>query len=356
MSSAVLFLKASLRNRSFLFWMVLFPALLMLIFGALYGGGGEEQKAPVFLYARGELGDVLREALNGTFDLRVVEEVRDPTAFVLNATARLRTPATLGVVNGTVVAVYSASGIWGPVVRGAVEGALYYAFYPNLNLPVNITLKVLGDGGSSTPLAMGPAIVATVLVLVEAMGAGITGTLGILSSVVSTGLNKRAAISKIGRLRLALAAVAATLLSSFVGIFAILSVAEAVHRVDVFMLVATWQLWASYMLNFLFFAGLALLLTNVVVMRKAEANTMMLVAVLLYLTFAFLTGYFIPIEVMPRDLANFALSTPTSYTAAFARSAVLGGMPPLDMLYYPATASLAVFLLGLYFFKPYSKP
>lgn len=53
-----------LRTRSFVFWMVIFPVLLMVVFGGLYGGGAEEQKAPVYLHADGPLREVLEDVLN----------------------------------------------------------------------------------------------------------------------------------------------------------------------------------------------------------------------------------------------------------------------------------------------------
>ncbi|AFA39698.1 hypothetical protein Pogu_1671 [Pyrobaculum oguniense TE7] len=35
--------------------MVIFPVLLTVVLGGLYGGGAEEQKAPVYLHADGPL-------------------------------------------------------------------------------------------------------------------------------------------------------------------------------------------------------------------------------------------------------------------------------------------------------------
>lgn len=358
LKAVYLFFISTLRTRAFLIWMVLFPALLMVIFGALYAGeGGEAQKPPVFLYANGTLKEALEIALNSTFDLKIVDKVGSPDLFVLNATASLRIPATLVVANGSVVEIYSASGIWGPLVMSTVAGVLYSFYYPNVQLPVNVSLKIVdGVANATSLLAQSPTTVAIVLTLVEAMGAGITGVLGVLGSLVVTGLNKKAALSKIGKARLALTATGSALLSSFIGTSAILTAAYMVYKVDPAVILAKWQWWASYLLNFAFFAGIALLVTNALVMGKVEAGSVMSVGVMLYLVFAFTTGYFIPIEVMPKAMADFALSMPTSYTFTFAKVAALGGQAPLSLLYYPAAAATAALLFGLYFFKPYSRP
>lgn len=357
LKAAYLLLLSALRNKSYLFWMVIFPVLLMALFGALYSGGGGEQKPPVFLYANGTMEKVLENALNSTFDLKIVERVEDPTVFVLNATAALRLPATLIVANQSTISIYSASNIWGPIVAEAVDGALYYAFYPQAQIPVNVTLKIIGGEANATSLlAQGPTSVAVALTLVEALGAGITGVLGMLGALVVTGLNKRAALSRISKIRIALAAAIAAFLASLVGVNAILIVAGVLYRVEPADILAKWQWWASYVLNYLLFAGIALLMTRALVMGKAEAQTMMGTGVMLFLLFAFATGYFIPLEVMPKAMADFALSMPTSYTLAFARVAVLGGPADPAELFYPAVAAIAVFSLGLYFFKPYSKP
>ncbi|AFA39699.1 hypothetical protein Pogu_1672 [Pyrobaculum oguniense TE7] len=214
---------------------------------------------------------MLEGVLNSTFDLRVVDRIGDPVAFVLNATARLRVPATLVVANGSAIAVYSTSNIWGVIVSSAVEGALYAAFYPDVRLPVNATLKIIGDAANATSLlAQGPLRVALILTLVEAMGVAITGVLLALDSLVVTGLNKRVAMFKISKTRLALAAVFGAFLSSLVGTFAVITAADVIYHASALRLLGMWQWWISYVLNFFFFAGIALLITIALVMRKAE--------------------------------------------------------------------------------------
>ncbi|MCY0889821.1 MAG: hypothetical protein OWQ51_02380 [Pyrobaculum arsenaticum] len=59
---------------------------------------------------------------------------------------------------------------------------------------------------------------------------------------------------------------------------------------------------------------------------------------------------------MPKAMANIATSMPTSYTLAFASVAALGGSAPPSLLAYPSAVAVAVFTLGLYLFKPYSRP
>lgn len=135
-----------------------------------------------------------------------------------------------------------------------------------------------------------------------------------------------------------------------------ITAADVVYHAAALRLLGMWQWWISYVLNFIFFAGIALLITNALVMRKAESEAVMPLSALLFLLFAFTTGYFIPIEVMPKAMANIATSMPTSYTLAFASVAALGGSAPPSLLAYPSAVAVAVFTLGLYLFKPYSRP
>jgi ABC-type multidrug transport system permease subunit len=345
----------TLRTKSFLFWMVAFPAILMAIFGAVFGGGGEPAKAPVFLYTNSSLGHFLKEVLNETHDLRLVSQVDDPKAFVLRETARLRRPATLVVANGSSIHIYSVSNIWGGIVAGAVHGLVYQYYYPNLTVPVDVKLEIIGPANATSMLVQSSMRTATVLVLVQAIATGITGILAILAGLATLGLNKRAALFRVSKVNLVSSAAAASLLSSFVGIGSVLIVAR-LYGVDIWRIASSWQVWAAYILNFLFSAGIGLLLTNAVTMRKADINVMTNLGSMMFLTLAFTTGYFYPLEVMPESLARFALAMPTSYTATFATVSVLGGEAPISMLAYPAAAAAAVFALGLRLVKLYSKP
>ncbi|MGB9705260.1 MAG: hypothetical protein ACPL3C_07410, partial [Pyrobaculum sp.] len=345
----------TLRSKPFLFWMVAFPAILMAIFGAVFGGGGEAAKAPVFLYANNSLGQFLEEALNSTYDLRLVSQVGDPKAFVLRETARLRMPATLVVANGSSIHIYSASNIWGGVVAGAVQGLIYQYYYPNLTVPVDVKLEIIGAANATSMLAQGPMRTATVLVLVEAMASGIMGILSLFAGLTTSGLNKRAALFRMSKTNIMASVAASNLLSSFIGIGAVFFVAEF-YGVKIWRIASSWQVWAAYILNYLFFAGIGLLMTNAMTVHKADVSALINLGVMIYLLFAFTTGYFIPLEVLPESMARIALAMPTSYTATYATVTVLGGDAPISMLAYPAAAAAAVFALGLHFVKLYSKP
>ncbi|AFA40711.1 ABC-2 type transporter [Pyrobaculum oguniense TE7] len=216
-----------------------------------------------------------------------------------------------------------------------------------------VDLKIVGSDGGS--LSLGALRVATALVLVVAMQAGVVGTAATLTSLITLGLNKRAALSRIRKYKVAAAATVSNFLFSLIGATAVIVVATF-FRVDGLRLAATWQLWASYLLNFLFFAGIGLLMTNAVVFRKVRPASVVNAATALFLLFAFTTGYFMPLEILPRDLLNFALAMPTSYTMSFALAALQGGSPPLAMLAYPAAATAVAYAVGLAWAKLYAKP
>jgi hypothetical protein len=354
LKTTYLLLVDTLRDKAFLFWMVAFPAILMVIYGAVFGGGGEPAKAPVFLYADSSLGQLLKDVLNETYDLKLVSQVDDPKAFVLRETARLRKPATLVMANGSSIHIYSASNIWGGIVAGAVYGLVYQYYYPNLTVPVDVKLEIIGAANATSMFAQGPTRTATVLVLVEAMAAGIQEVLALFGGLTITGLNKRAALFRVSKLNVVASVVASSLLSSFAGVAAVFAVAKF-YGVEIWRIALSWHVWVAYILNYLFFAGIGLLMTNAMTVRKADVSVLMNLGTMIFLLFAFTTGYYIPLEVMPESMARFALAMPTSYTATFATVSVLGGEAPISMLAYPAAAAAAVFALGLRLVKLHPK-
>jgi len=354
MSSVVLFTKALIRRREMVFWMLAFPIFLLLIYGSIYGGGGEEQKIPVYVYMN--TSSPVREvvtALNGTFELVQVRQIGDPVRFVLNETLRERRPATLVVVESSKVRIYSASPMWGQIVGGAVEGALYAMLYPHLSLPINVTLEIVGANATKAS-SLGLARLATMLMLVQAIGNGITGVAGIIAGLVASGYHKKVVLYKASRIKAALDVVASALVFSIISSFALLIVGEVVYKTG--RIITNPHVWAAYLLNFFTFASVGLLLSNIMTQGRAAPQAIITISVMIFLTFAFISGYFIPLEVMPREMAQIALALPTSYTASYAYVAALGGAPTPDVLTYPIAATAALFTLGLLLFKPYKKP
>jgi len=354
MNSVVLFTKALIRRREIVFWMLAFPIFLLLIYGSIYGGDGEEQKIPVYVYMN--TSSPVREvvtALNGTFELVQVQQIGDPVGFVLNETLRERRPATLVVVESSKVRIYSASPMWGQIVGGAVEGALYAMLYPHLSLPINVTLEIVGTNTTKAG-SLGPARLATMLMLVQAIGNGITGVAGIIAGLVASGYHKKVVLYKASRIKAALNVVASALVFSIISSFALLIVGDVVYKTG--RIIANPHVWAAYLLNFFTFASVGLLLSNIMTQGRAAPQAIITISVMIFLTFAFISGYFIPLEVMPREMAQIALALPTSYTASYAYVAALGGTPTPDVLMYPIAATAALFTLGLLLFKPYKKP
>ena len=364
MSSAILFAKAYFKNKSSVFWITVFPIFLLLIFGNIYGGGGEEQKIPVYLSAEGDWKNALA-VLNGTFEIRLVQGVENPVQFVLNKTLETRRPATLVVAKADSIDVYSTSAIWGKIVSEAVRGVVYNVTYsrfmsriPIMPIPVvlpstpNVTLTVIG--ANATRASLGPVRITTTLMLVQAFSSGITGVAGLIAALVAAGLHKRIVLFGVSRLKTALNVVAATLIFSLASTLMLLAVAQTMFKAGHLLL--NPYVWIAYLLNFFMFAGVGLLLSNAVTQGRAAPQTIITTSVMIFLTFAFISNYFIPLEVMPRGMAQIALALPTSYTASYAYVAALGGTPTPDVLMYPTAATAALFTLGLLLFKPYRKP
>jgi len=365
MSSVILLTKAYFKDKASVFWQIIFPIFLLLIFGSMYGGGGEEQKIPVYLSAEGDWKNALA-ALNGTFEIRLVQSVGNPVQFVLNKTLETRRPATLVVAKADRIDVYSASAIWGKIVSEVVKGVVYNVTYSSLlskmsirPIPAaspstpNVTLTVIGANATNL-VSLGPARVTTILMLVQAFSSGITGVAGLIAALVAAGLHKRIVLFGASRLKTALSVVAAALIFSLASTLALLAVAQAMFKTGYLLL--NPYVWIAYFLNFFMFAGVGLLLSNAATQGRAAPRAIIEASVIVYLTFAFISNYFIPLEVMPKEMAQIALALPTSYTASYAYVAALGGAPTPDVLIYPIAATAVLFALGLLLFKPYKKP
>jgi len=364
MNSVILLAKAYFKDKASMFWLLVFPIFILLIYGNMYSGG-EQQKIPVYLSAEGDWKDALA-ALNGTFEIRLVQNVENPVQFVLNKTLETRRPATLVVAKADRIDVYSASPIWGSIVSETVKGVVYNVTYSRLfsNIPIrpmpaalpstpNVTLTVIGVNATSAT-SLGPARLTTMLMLLQAFGSGITGVAGLIAALVAAGLHKRIALFGASRLKTALSVVAATLIFSLTSTLLLLAVAQAMFKTGYLLL--NPHAWIAYFLDFFMFAGMGLLLSNAATQGRAAPRAIVQISVVVYLMFAFMGNYFIPLEAMPKEMAQIALALPTSYSASYAYVAALGGTPTPDVLIYPIAATAALFALGLLLFKPYKRP
>ena len=342
-----LLLRSELREPPVLFWQFAFPIILMTVFGLVYLGGGGEERIRVYGYALDEWGEGVLVRLGEAFDVTLVANVSDPRAFVAEATARDLKPATLVVVGRDRVEVYSASSIWGQVVLGTV--VFEVLDLQGVSLDVNASLTLVEEAESW--LGLGPLRLATVLALVLPIQAGVVGVLAISAVLVYTGVSKRIAMASVSRIKTGLVVAAAEFLVLLASLALLLAYSWVVFEVDVARLVSGWAFWAGFLINYATFAGVGLAMSRLTIYVARNPFVLVNAGVSIFLLVAFLSGYFIPIEVMPRDVAAAAAATPMYRVLAVAYGQALSGVANPVELAYPAGVAVAALLIGLALFE-----
>ncbi len=358
LSIVTLLSKALLRRKPQIFWVFIFPILLLLLFGYMYASGGTP-KIPVYVYYgnSSKIGRTLVTILNKTaaaFEIHVLNKsVEKPMKFVVDMTSRSKVPVSLIIVEPTKVNIYSTSKIWGSIVSSYVMQALYMIFNPRVHLPVKVNLNLPGSANKTGFLMMNTTRLTILLMLVQALIEGFH-TLTLVASLVVTGLNKRAALFRVTKYKLAIAVTLSMFIVALLASMILLGVAYLTLRVKPESILLDPYMWISYVLTFMFGAGIALILSRMT-LKGLDVAAASSLATALFLILAFLSGYFIPIEVMPETLAKIALTLPTTQLGVLAYTTAMGGAPNMSLLMYSAAVSLAIFVIGVVTFTPYER-
>ncbi len=358
LSVVALLSKALLRRKPQIFWVFIFPILLLLLFGYIYASGGSP-KIPIYVYygSSSKIGKELVAILNKTstaFEIHVLNKsIEKPMKFVIDMTSKSKVPVLLVVVKPTEVNIYSTSKIWGSIVSGYVTQALYMIFNPRAYLPIKVNLNLPGSANKTGFLTMNTTRLTVLLMLVQALTEGFH-TLTLVASLVVTGLNKRAALFRVTKYKLAIAVTLSIFIVALLASIMLLAVAYATLHVKLEDVLLDPYMWVSYVLTFMFGAGIALMLSRVI-LRGLDVAAASSLATALFLMLAFLSGYFVPIEVMPETLAKIALALPTTQLGVLAYTTAMGGAPNMNLLTYSAAVSLAIFAIGVITFTPYRR-
>jgi len=128
--------KSNVRERQAFFWIFIFPLMIYIIFGVLLQG---EDKPRVAVYiSNSSTAERLAEWLRWyNITAEVVERIDDPINF-LKKQAAVGRAAVYVATNGNVT-IYSTS-VYGPMVAGLVERALYFQQFGEFR---NITMNLL---------------------------------------------------------------------------------------------------------------------------------------------------------------------------------------------------------------------
>ncbi|MCC6036523.1 MAG: hypothetical protein LM559_05665, partial [Pyrobaculum sp.] len=127
--------KSNVRERQAFFWILIFPLMIYIIFGVLLQG---EDRPRVAVYiSNSSTAERLAEWLRWyNITAEVVEGIDDPINF-LKKLAAVGRAAVYVATNGNVT-IYSTS-VYGPMVAGLVERALYFQQFGEFR---NITMNI----------------------------------------------------------------------------------------------------------------------------------------------------------------------------------------------------------------------
>jgi hypothetical protein len=376
--------KSSVRERQVFFWVIIFPLMMYIIFGVLLQS---EDKPRVAVYiSNSSTAEELAERLRRyNMTVEVVEGIDDPINF-LKKQAALGRPAVYVATNGNVT-IYSTS-VYGQMVEGLVERALYFQQFGEFR---NITMNLLYVEGGV--MHNGTYKIDVVMANVSAISVSRNGThilvtiprwspqfgggvhyvdlsTGIGSVKVAwlvrmglmigfylmltvaftmyglhvTGFLKRLYLSPKSKYVCLLAVALGSLVLSLMSLFTIAVLTYLVgHPVSVFTNVG---FLVAFISNVMFGLGIGLLI-SVADMRLRSGVTPPVLPTPLFLLLAFLSGYFLPAELLPEGIINVVQNLPTYVARVFAETAVLYELYDWWRFTTAFSASVAILVGGL---------
>lgn len=378
--------KSNARERQAFFWILIFPLMIYIIFGVLLLQ--DEGKPSVVVYiSNSSTAEKLAEWLRWyNITAEVVKGLDDPISF-LKKQAALGRPAVYVATNGNVT-IYSTS-VYGQMVAGLVERALYlqrFGEFRNItmNLPYveggvmyNETYKidvVMANVSATSVFRNGTHILATIPRWSPQFGEGVhyvdlsTGFRGSVKatwlvrmglvigfylmltvaftmySLHVTGFLKRLYLSPKGSYVSLLAVALGSLALSLMSLFSIAVLAYLVgHPASVFTNVG---FLVAFISNVLFGVGVGLLISAADI-RLRSGVTPPVLPTPLFLLLAFLSGYFMPAELMPEGILKVVQNFPPYVTRVFAETAVLYGLYDWWRFTTAFSASVAILVGGL---------
>jgi hypothetical protein len=377
--------KSNVRERQAFFWILIFPLMIYIIFGVLLQG---EDKPRVAVYiSNSSTAEKLAEWLRWyNITAEVVEGIDDPINFLKKQAAVGR--AAVYVATDGNVTIYSTS-VYGPMVAGLVERALYFqqfGEFRNITMNIqyveggvmrNVTYKIdvvmanvsaisvfrnethilvtiprwspqFGGGVHYVDLSTGISGSVKVTWLVRmglAIGFYLMLTVAFtMYSLHVTGFLKRLYLSPKGRYVSLLAVALGSLVLSLMSLFSIAVFAYLVgHPALVFTNVG---FLVAFISNVLFGVGIGLLISAADI-RLRSGVTPPVLPTPLFLLLAFLSGYFMPAELLPEGILNVVQNLPTYVARVFAETAVLYGLYDWWRFTTAFSASVAILVGGL---------
>ncbi|MEM1638157.1 MAG: ABC transporter permease [Pyrobaculum sp.] len=330
----------SIRTPAVVFWMVVFPVALALLFGSMYSPH-VNVTIPVYLVNNTEspFTAPLARALNSSaFSLKVVGNVSDPKRFVVDKTLG-GNYVVLVVPGARSIDIYSSSTVYGGYVEGFV-----YSMFARGALPVNVSTVYVGVESNGTAFIQESPVEVTLSLMLYIPISAISLTSGLLDVLAITGVDKRMFLSPMRKTSVLSALFLSVLIFDAVDTLILTAISKMAFGVPVGRLFAPIVL-LSFMVNQIFSFSVGVLLHAALSRRESRAHGSQ-AGVPLFLFFAFTTGYFVPYDVLPDALKAFARTMPTFYTLWTAQNYLAYGAFDAGGLLYAAVVSTALLVLA----------
>jgi ABC-2 type transport system permease protein len=351
------------RNKAAMFWTLLFPILLILMFGFIFAGEGETTyDLPIQNRDGGPWSTNLTEIINntGVFDVRMVDPDMDPDDFVLenNANIILIIPENYsqeinsivfgGLENSSVnltvkydPAVSSTPqkiSILSSVIEGVNKGILVLKNVKGAEDTVEIQAETTLSDQFEFIDFFTPGIIAMAV-----MSTSIFGTVGINTELRQKGVLRKLATTPLTRGEWLLSNMFYQLIMSMFATMAILFVGILVFDLHFSL---NFFLPLFIVLNVFAFSGTGMLITRFV----KEAQSAEAAANAIMFPMMFLAGTFFPLESMPEFLQGVALILPLYYVNEGLRSSMVT-LNFSQAWYYAAVIGIfaaVIFILGVF--------
>lgn len=354
MKPILLTLKAQLRYTVVVFWGIVFPVFLYFVFIVLLGPQGGTRELLVYVYNKSsDVGQFLGDVLKGiNAEVVYVGDVGDPRDFVLNKTFSLRRAvALINVEEGNltclfsyhcklVVEVYSTYEVMGGFIAGVVEGALYSLLMPRLLAEsVNVTtINLSGSQIFEVQREVG-ALRLTLSLSVYAVAVA----LSIFAMWRYVGFDKRSFLLAVSKWKFFTYLLIAALLFNLIEVLVLAAVAKFTGLPMLWIL--SPYFWIAFLINFVFASGIAILI-DAFATRRGEVIYGG-AGVVVFLPLVFLTGYYLPAELFPKEVLAVVSYLPTFGTRVFAEGAAIHGLVVWSNLALPVAVSIPVFALAV---------
>jgi ABC-2 type transport system permease protein len=326
------------RDRTALFFSLVFPLMFLLVFGGIFGDEGISR---VEVFVTGS-GDLIAALPTDSLEIERVPSVEDGVERVREGEA----PALVYQQGDTLVVRYAASDqVGGATVRGIVEGVVNSANLEAAGAPPRYSLEAsqVEDDSLSPIEFFTPGLLAYAISIGAVFGAALT-----LVTWREKGLLRRLRLAPLRPSEIATARVFVSLAIALVQLLLFLAV--GVLLFDLSLDESWWMAFPLILVGTLAFLAIGLI-TGAVTKTVDGASA---VSNLVTLPMAFLSGAFFPIDQTPEWLQTVSKVLPLTYLIEGLQDAMVRGLgasaalPELGIL---AAFGLAFGVVGIRLFR-----